>query len=290
MRKKTILQIVCTAMMLLLCSGIASAFNVSSYTTQSKLSTGKWVKISIPESGVYEITYDELLEMGFSNPLSVRLYGWGGNRINEILNGKAYDDLIPVSVIRANEKIIFYGNGPIRYTLSNYSTTPHFTREFNPYSMEGCYFLTEENTTETQVPYKAQVNVTNYVDKPTSMTYLYHEKELISIGKSGKDMLGEEFTNERLLIDYYLPDIADSTVVVHTTVAAYPDKVAYVKAVIHSGGATDTTAYTVSSSRIYTPTEHMWYNYASLSRCWHVTPPSISHVWTTSSLPIPTKT
>ncbi len=274
MRKKTILQIACTAMMLLLCCGMASAFNVSHYATQSKLSTGKWVKISIPESGVYEITYDELLEMGFSNPLSVRLYGWGGNRINEILNGKAYDDLIPVSVIRANEKIIFYGNGPIRYTLSNYSTTPHFTREFNPYSMEGCYFLTEENTTETQVPYKAQVNVTNYVDKPTSMTYLYHEKELISIGKSGKDMLGEEFTNERLLIDYYLPDIADSTVVVHTTVAAYPDKVAYVKAVIHSGGATDTTAYTVSSSRIYTPTEHMWYNYASPYACLKLTHPN----------------
>ena len=274
MRKKTILQIACTAMMLLLCCGMASAFNVSHYATQSKLSTGKWVKISIPESGVYEITYDELFEMGFSNPLSVRLYGWGGNRINEILNGKAYDDLIPVSVIRANEKIIFYGNGPIRYTLSNYSTTPHFTREFNPYSMEGCYFLTEENTTETQVPYKAQVNVTNYVDKPTSMTYLYHEKELISIGKSGKDMLGEEFTNERLLIDYYLPDIADSTVVVHTTVAAYPDKVAYVKAVIHSGGATDTTAYTVSSSRIYTPTEHMWYNYASPYACLKLTHPN----------------
>ena len=56
MRKKTILQIACTAMMLLLCCGMASAFNVSHYATRSKLSTGKWVKISIPESGVYEIT------------------------------------------------------------------------------------------------------------------------------------------------------------------------------------------------------------------------------------------
>ena len=100
MRKKSILQVVCTAMMLLLCSGMASALNVSHYATQSKLATGKWVKISIPETGVYEITNNELREMGFNNPSSVRLYGFGGNRISEVLNGLATDDLVSVPLMR----------------------------------------------------------------------------------------------------------------------------------------------------------------------------------------------
>ena len=142
LKLKKINFVLCAAVMVLISNFNASAFSLSTYATQSLLATGKWVKISIPENGVYEITYDELREMGFSNPESVRLYGRGGNRISEVMNGTAVDDLLPVSVMRTNDKICFYGNGPIRYTLSNYSTTPHYTREVNPYSMEGCYFLT----------------------------------------------------------------------------------------------------------------------------------------------------
>ena len=105
MRKLTKLQLACVAMMALLCVGYAYAFNPSIYATNSKLATGKWVKISIPESGVYEITYDELLEMGFSNPERVHIYGVGGNGINEKLNGSASDDLKPVFLNLFN-----YGN------------------------------------------------------------------------------------------------------------------------------------------------------------------------------------
>ena len=256
--------VLCTALMVLLGTSGASAFDVSSYVTQSKLKSGKWVKISIPESGVYEITYDELRDMGFNNPESVRLYGRGGYRISEVMNGRAADDLLPVSVMRFGNKMCFYGNGPIRYILSNYTTKPHFTREFNPYSQEGCYFLTEESTPEQQVPYKTQVVVTDYVNTPSSLNFFYYEKELWSVSNSGKEMLGEDFTETPLMIDYNLPNLADSTIVVHSTIAAVPNKIAYANAVIHSGGGNDTTVYTASSSRIYKPSsDYVLYNYAS---------------------------
>ena len=256
--------VLCTALMVLLGTSSASAFDVSSYVTQSKLKSGKWVKISIPESGVYEITYDELRDMGFNNPESVRLYGRGGYRISEVMNGRAADDLLPVSVMRYGNKMCFYGNGPIRYILSNYTTKPHFTREFNPYSQEGCYFLTEESTPEQQVPYKTQVVVTDYVNTPSSLNFFYYEKELWSVSNSGKEMLGEDFTETPLMIDYNLPNLADSTIVVHSTIAAVPNKIAYANAVIHSGGGNDTTVYTASSSRIYKPSsDYVLYNYAS---------------------------
>ena len=53
-------------MLAAMCASYAGAFNTSIYATQSKLATGKWVKIMIPESGVYQITYTELRAMGFT--------------------------------------------------------------------------------------------------------------------------------------------------------------------------------------------------------------------------------
>ena len=113
MRKLTKIQLACVAIMAIFCASYASAFNTSIYATTSKLATGKWVKISIPESGMYELTYTELRAMGFTNPAQVKVYGSGGNRINEVLNGSAPDDLKPVPILRKNNKICFYGNGPL---------------------------------------------------------------------------------------------------------------------------------------------------------------------------------
>ena len=264
MRKLRKLQFACVALMALFCASYAGAFNTSIYATQSKLASGKWVKVSIPESGVYEITYDELREMGFSNPEQVRLYGAGGNRISEQLNGSAVDDLKPVPVLRSNGKICFYGNGPVSFSISDYSTTPHFVRVFNPYSQVGCYFLTEESSQELAPSKKTVVTVNAYENKPASLDFFYHERELMSVSNSGKEMLGEDFSRYPVLVDYYLPHLADSSIVVHSTIAANASEMTYANAVIHSGGVTDTAAYTVASSRIYKPSnDYVYYNFAS---------------------------
>ena len=265
MRKLTKIQLACVAIMAIFCASYASAFNTSIYATTSKLATGKWVKISIPESGMYELTYTELRAMGFTNPAQVKVYGSGGNRINEVLNGSAPDDLKPVPILRKNNKICFYGNGPLGYTISNYNTVPHYTRTFNPYSQVGCYFLTEEGGADVVPGKKTTVTVNNYVNTPSSLNFFYHESELSSISSSGKEMLGEEFGSGRLLIDYHLPGIVDSTIVPLTVIAAKANYLCYANGVIHSGGATDTTVYTPSSSRIYKPATNgsVYYNFAS---------------------------
>ena len=264
MRKLSNFKIACMALMAAMSVSYASAFNVSNYATQSRLATGKWVKITIPETGVYEITYDELRQMGFNNPANVRLYGQGGYRISEQLNGKAVDDLQPVRVMRTNDKICFYGNGPVNFTLAGYTSVPHYQREMNPYSQVGCYFLTEESSTELEVGKKSAVTVSNYVNTPYCLSYFWHERELASGSGSGKDMLGEDFTNSKIMVDYYMPDLADSTIVVNTVIAANASSITYANAVLHSDGGTDTTAYPTSASRIYVPSnEYVYYNYSS---------------------------
>ena len=265
MRKLTKLQLACVvALMTMLCSSYASAFNTSVYATSSRLASGKWVKVSIPESGVYEITYDELREMGFSNPESVHVYGAGGNRISEQLNGTHTDDLKQVPILRANDKICFYGNGPIAFSISDFNSNPHYTRSFNPYSQVGCYFLTEESSSDLQPSRKTEVTVSSYVNCPTSLGYFYHERELMSVSNSGKEMLGEDFSKRKVLVDYYLPHLSDSTIVLQTAIAASASEVSYANAVIHSGAYNDTTSYSLASSRIYKPSnDYVYYNYAS---------------------------
>ena len=265
MRKLTKLQLACVAVMAVFGASLANAFNTTMYATTSKLATGKWVKITIPESGMYEITYDELREMGFSNPQKVSVYGSGGAKINEMLNGGAPDDLRRVPILRTDNKICFYGNGPISFSISDYGTMPRFTRTFNPYSQVGCYFLSESNQSDLVPTKKPTVTVNSYVNTPMSLNYYYHEHEIISIGSSGKEMLGEDFSSNTQLIDYYLPNLADSSIVVQTAIAANVSGVSYANAVIHSGGATDTTNYTLSLSRIYSPggSTYILYNFAT---------------------------
>ena len=250
-------------MLALLCASPAGAFNTSIYATQSKLSTGKWVKISIPENGVYEITYTELREMGFTNPSKVHVYGKGGNRISEKLDGSATDDLSQVPILRTGNKICFYGNGPVAFTLSDYSTNPHFTRVFNPYSQVGCYFLTEDAEPDRTPVEKVTSPVSEYVNNPLSLGYFFHEYELTSLTSTGKEMLGEDFSRQQVFVDYHLPHLADSSIVVQTAIAAYTTGSMFAGSVLHSGGISDTTLYSQSSSRINQPTNYVYYNFAS---------------------------
>ena len=265
MRQLTKLQLFCVAILAVFCVSTAGAFNVSKYATVSKLATGKWVKISIPEDGMYELTYDELQQMGFSNPAQVKLYGSGGARINEVLNGNVPDDLVRVPILRTNNKICFFGRGPITFTISDYSSGfPHFVRAFNPYAQVGCYFLTEESGGDTKPAKKSTVSVNNYVSTQSSWACFYHENELSTISSSGKDMLGESFNNERVLIDYYLPGLSDSTIIVYSVIAANVPEVSYACTKIHSGGVQDSVPFSESASRIFAPSgSSIYYNFSS---------------------------
>ena len=59
------------------------AQDLRSYTNKSVLSSGKTVKIRVQEEGIYSFSYDELRNMGFSNPKNVHLRGYGGELLNE---------------------------------------------------------------------------------------------------------------------------------------------------------------------------------------------------------------
>lgn len=249
----------------LLCSTVAvgaMAFPSSKYATSSVLSTGKWVKIAIPADGVYEITSQELMAMGFSNINNVQVYGNGGHMMSEVLNGTAIDDIKQVPAIVTAGKLCFYGKGPVAMTAPASETLPNFTRNINAYSTHGYYFLTEGRSPMqvSTVDASSQAQGTRAVS--TSYDYFYHEKELFSYGSSGKDLFGEDIVGG-YTVQFALPQVADNTITVNVTAAAKTKGGdANLVTKITTNGTSYSVPFSSTSTRIAVPTKS--YNYCNL--------------------------
>lgn len=71
----------------------AAALPVETYAENSRLASGRWVKISVGASGMYLLSDAELRQWGFSNPANVKVYGYGATRLPERLDASYIDDL-----------------------------------------------------------------------------------------------------------------------------------------------------------------------------------------------------
>ncbi len=126
------------------------------YAAHSVLASGKWAKIKVNETGVYQLTESLIRQAGFTNINKVKIYGYGGNLQNEALYAadmKASDDLREVPQCIVDGKHLFYGKGPVSWSSR---TTTRRTR--NPYSDYGYYFITQTDEEPTVVDSAAFVN------------------------------------------------------------------------------------------------------------------------------------
>ena len=99
-------------------------------TENSVLSSGRFVKIRVSDTGVYRITQAELRKMGFSNPDKVRLYGYGGYLLSEKFSEHPADDLPEVPLYRGGDGVLFYARGTLHWK----KTGDTFVRIKNFYS------------------------------------------------------------------------------------------------------------------------------------------------------------
>ena len=112
-----------------------------SYSSNSVLASGRWAKIRVAESGVYQITEELIRKAGFTDVNKVKVYGYGGNLQPETLTQDYLlqtDDLQEVAQCVTGGRRLFYARGPVSWQ-SNTATT----RTRNPYSDYGYYFLTQ---------------------------------------------------------------------------------------------------------------------------------------------------
>ena len=118
------------------------------YAAHSVLTSGKWAKIQVPSTGVYQITDELIRKAGFTDLSKIRVYGYGGNLQNETFTEADLvetDDLKEVKLCSVGGRRLFYAKGPV-----SWGSPTATIRTRNPYSDYGCYFITQGDTqTET---------------------------------------------------------------------------------------------------------------------------------------------
>ena len=186
------------SLLVLACSNITvQALDKSYYAQSSKLASGKWVKISVMESGIYQITADDIRNWGLGSDLSqIHVFGYGGAPLSETMDGDNYaDDLPQMPIVRTDSRILFYAQGPVTWRNFRSDALTHLQVQ-HPYANSGCYFVTNDGRF-------SDTDVTRADNAPTgtpATTYierLYHEQEIANPGETGRTFLGESFTSNK---------------------------------------------------------------------------------------------
>lgn len=187
--------VMCLAV-LTITTGSVHALDKSYYAPESKLANGKWVKIAVKESGIYQITADDVRSWGLGSDLSqIHIFGYGGAPLSETMLADNYaDDLPQVPVVRSGERILFYAQGPTTWQYLNKSFA--HVQVQHPYSQSGCYLVTNDDRYNDIDITKAE----NTPIGPLKNTYierLFHEQEYDNPGETGRIFLGESFASNR---------------------------------------------------------------------------------------------
>ncbi len=160
------------------------------YAANSKLASGKWVKVSIKEDGLYQFSRASLKKMGFTNPDNVHLYGYGGHLLPELIRkGTHYDDMVEVPLYYNNQtdSWIFWGNGLVHWNGD--------TRITNTFARQACYFLTQEDAPSTMETLSFNPDLPRQAYNSTRAHTLYEKDEYAwySFGRHLYD--GENYAN-----------------------------------------------------------------------------------------------
>ena len=155
--------------------------------TNSLLSSGRWTKIRVRNTGVFKITNAELKKMGFSRPEKVRVFGYGGYLLSQRFSEHPAADLPEVPLLRLSDGVLFYARGTVSWKPDTKNS--YFVRERNFYSDEGYYFLTDRDDIpemETEVLPSLQGTAANRLT--TFNSYALYEKDAYSWANTGREL------------------------------------------------------------------------------------------------------
>lgn len=174
------------------------------YATHSVLATGDWYKFKTTSTGIYKISYSDLLKMGIPvtsiDPKNIRIYGNGGAMLPEANAAERWDDLQENSIFVSgesdgkfdqNDYILFYATAPNSWVYD--SVAGRFYHRIHSYSNFSCYFLTTSLGPGKRIQNAAPVTspadylINKYNDR------FFHEKDSLNLIKSGRNWYGEVF-------------------------------------------------------------------------------------------------
>ena len=203
------------------CFGVllhCSAFSQES----SVLSSGKWFKISVIQSGIHKIDAGLLKNMGMEiallNPARIQVYGNGGGILPQKNSVPRPKDLVQNAIwikggedgkFDADDAIYFYAEGPHVTAYDSVKVT--MNHQTNIYSDTSYYFLTVGNTNGLRVKNTVPISGTGAKTVSEFSDYWFHEQESVSTLKSGREWWGEYLGGSAFTIQADLPGIVPSS-------------------------------------------------------------------------------
>ena len=173
-----------------------------SFASSSVLAQGKFVKVKLAETGIYKLTYEDLVSMGI-NPANVRVFGYGGGVLDQNFTQTKPDDLseIPIwmekgsdGIFNSGDYILFYAQGVVRWSFDKNKSM--FVHKNNSYSQYGYYFITSDAGVGRKIESKnIEVRDATIYQVDEFTDYQLYEKDLQNLTKSGKEFYGETFSN-----------------------------------------------------------------------------------------------
>jgi len=219
MRNRAIYIVVILLLPLLILAG-------TGHKTSSVLATGKWYKLSVWNTGIHRITFEDLEAIGINAaqiaPDSIRLFGNGGGMLPESNAAFRVDDLRENPVVvhdggdghfDPGDYFLFYGESADKWYFDTISKT--YSHSKNLYSDSTYYFMTFNRGFGKRISPIASVDSAPQYIARRFDDHRYHDIDEKNLIRSGRIWFGETFDNSKYSYDFpfYFPG-RDSTVAV----------------------------------------------------------------------------
>lgn len=239
-----------------LCPAGAGAFDLACYADNSVLASGRWVKVRVSEDGLYRIPTATLRQWGFSNPQRVRVFGYGGARIDNLLSAKTYIDDLPLAPCEMTDAgLVFWGTGPGAWAVTSMAYR-HY--DLNVYSSHGYYLVGElPEGNDGTLGTIGQPGATEA--ERTGISMRHHELEISAMGKAGPLMVGEDFrSNKSRDIRFDLTGLVEGTLAhVECSFMSYVDRLSSLKLTVDGTAICNSTILSTPVSKYIHGTETM---------------------------------
>lgn len=192
---------------------------LSTNAQNSVLRTGTWYKIAIEKDGIYKITYQDLINMGFDveniDPTKIQIYGNTNGVLPEANNIDVPTALTQNAIYVFGEEdgqfnesdyIAFYAKGIGKWEYDEFMN--HFSYEGNPYDEKNYYFISIGDASGLRIEDKPSLNETPLRTITTFRDFQVQETNLINFVKSGRKWFGESFEEQdEIILNFDFPNL-----------------------------------------------------------------------------------
>jgi len=170
------------------------------FANESVLKSGYWIKIQVTETGIYQIPYNQIIDLGFDNPSNIRIFGNSEGMLPVNNTEEFQDDLNQLAIyfekgadgiFNEGDYILFYAKSPNKWVYDAnkdfYSLSKHLYSDYN------YYFITTDAGTSKTIQKIAPPTETATILKTNFTDYFHHENDVKNVLESGQLWLGEYF-------------------------------------------------------------------------------------------------